>query len=79
MEDALYCLICHKLNSLCFTDIGRQVGEKIQRHFKGTIDPALQSVKILHQGRISMHGRAWVMMECKSLQMNTSASCFSIS
>ncbi|XP_014824147.1 PREDICTED: prominin-1-A-like [Poecilia mexicana] len=29
-------------------DIGRQLGEKIQQRFRGTLDPALQSVKLLH-------------------------------
>ncbi|XP_032409572.1 prominin-2 [Xiphophorus hellerii] len=29
-------------------DIGRQLGEKIQHRFRGTLDPALQSVKRLH-------------------------------
>ncbi|XP_043993248.1 prominin-2 [Gambusia affinis] len=29
-------------------DIGRQLGKKIQQRFRGTLDPALQSVKRLH-------------------------------
>ncbi|XP_054886258.1 prominin-2 [Poeciliopsis prolifica] len=29
-------------------DIGRQLGEKIQQRFRGTLDPALQSVRLLH-------------------------------
>ncbi|KAM4600255.1 LOW QUALITY PROTEIN: prominin-2 [Fundulus diaphanus] len=30
-------------------DIGRQVGGKIQQRFKGTLYPALQSIRLLHQ------------------------------
>ncbi|XP_017164677.1 prominin-2 isoform X2 [Poecilia reticulata] len=29
-------------------DIGHQLGEKIQQRFRGTLDPALESVKLLH-------------------------------
>lgn len=38
-------------------DIGRQVGEKIQQRFKGTLDPALQSVKLLHQESLNSSER----------------------
>ncbi|KAM4730310.1 prominin-2 isoform 2-T2 [Anableps anableps] len=38
-------------------DIGRQVGEKIQQHFRGTLDPALQSVKLLHQESLNTSDR----------------------
>lgn len=52
------------LKCLHITDIGQQVGEKIQQRFSGTFNPALQAVKLLHQGMISLfylHGRGQKM------------------
>uniref|UniRef100_A0A3Q2QAB2 Prominin-1-A-like n=1 Tax=Fundulus heteroclitus TaxID=8078 RepID=A0A3Q2QAB2_FUNHE len=38
-------------------DIGRQVGGKIQQRFKGTLYPALQSVRLLHQESLNTSDR----------------------